>query len=269
MRKILKGAVILLIAVAMFFSTVAVTADTTDITPIANPDQQNNPPEYIKNNQPVTHRGLLWDNGDSDLINALVCQRVGLVDWADSADDFHLEKKTTVQKIVWETVDTYDYVWDGTDDLIIYEYTPNGPGPEIVKILEVQNTRELLGEQWAKNWYRYEIDLTAQGQEFNLPKGDYYILVRPYTSGNTGMSYWMTSTPPPGSTSEGYFKSDYFGYPDWTPCTTVTGDPWDFSFKIYGTQDFSSESNRPILNFLSNHFNLFPVLQLFLQKLGL
>ena len=269
MKKILKGAVVLLITIAMFFSTVTVTADTTDITPMGNPDKQKYPPSNINSNPQVTNRGLLWDNGDSNLVNSLCCQRVGLVDWAESADDFHLEKKTTVQKIVWETVDTTDYTWDGTDDLIIYQYTANGPGTEIVKILEVQNTRELLGEQWFKNWYRYEIDLEAQGKTFNLPKGDYYIMLRPYTAGNIGMSYWMTSNPPPGSTSEGYFRSDYFGYPDWVTSSSVVGDPWDFSFKIYGTQDFSSEINRPILNFLNNHLKLFPLLQLFLQKIGL
>jgi len=268
MKKILKGAVVLLIIAAMIFSTTAVTADTKD-KPQMHAGGTNSPKSFIQTSPSTTNRGLLWDNGDPDLVNSFVCQRIGLVGWADLADDFHLEKKSTIQKVIWETVDTTDYTWAGTDDLIIYQYTPNGPGPETIMLLEVQNTRQQVGEQWGKPWYRYEIDLEAQGQTFNLPKGDYYILLRPYTAGNTGMSYWMTSPPPPGSTSESYFRSDYWSYPDFVPGSGPFGAPYDVSFKIYGTQDFSREINRPIIDFLHNHPNMFPILQQILVLFGL
>jgi hypothetical protein len=267
MRKILKGAVVLLIVAAMFFSTTAVTADDEE-TPQSELGK-NSQPQNIQSSPYVSSRGLLWDNGDPDFVNGLSCSRIGAVGLSELADDFHLEKKTTVQQLVWETVDDTTYSWDGTDDLIIYEYTNEGPGTEIVKILEVQNTREYLGEQFGRPWYRYEIDLEAQGQTFNLAKGDYFILLRPYTAGNAGSSYWLTAPTPAGSTSECYFRSEYFGILEWTPATDMWGDPYDVNFKIFGTQDFSREINRPILNFLSNHLNLFPLLQLFLQNLGL
>jgi hypothetical protein len=268
MRKILKGAVVLLIIAAMIFSTTSITADTNE-TPVPCAGKQNCPQPNFRASPPITGRGLLWDNGDPDLVNAACCQRVGAVPVCDTADDFHLEKKTTIQKVIWETVDTVDYVWDGTDDLIIYQYTNDGPGPEVVKLFEVQNTRLQVGEQWGKPWYRYEIDLEGQDKSFNLAKGDYYILLRPYTAGTVGQSFWMTSPPPAGSTSQAYFRSEYFGFPDWVPTSDVFGAPYDVSFKIYGTQDFSREINRPVLNFLNNNLNMFPLLQLFLQKLGL
>jgi hypothetical protein len=268
MKKNLKGVVVLLTIAVMIFSTTSITANTNE-TPKACVGKQNWQQSII-NVRPLTNdRGLLWDNGDPDLVDALACQRIGIVGWADVADDFHLDKKTTIQKVIWETVDTTDYIWNGTDDLIIYQYTPNGPGTEIVEILKVQNTREKVENLWSKIWYRYEIDLEAQGQTFNLQKGDYYILLRPYSAGNTGRSFWMKSTAPAGSTSEGYFRSDYFGYPSWTPISDMFGDPWDFSFKIYGTQDFSREINRPILDFLNDHPNLFPLLQKLLTQLGI
>ena len=188
---------------------------------------------------------------------------------ADLADDFHLDKKTTVQQVVWETVDDTTYDWAGAGDLIIYEFTNGGPGPEIVKLLEVQNTREYLGEQFSRPWYRYEIDLEGQGQTFNLPKGDYFILVRPYTAGNVGQSYWLTSPAPPGNMSQCYFKSEYFGILDWTPAYDLWGLAYDVNFKILGTQDFSREVNRPVIDFLNNHPNVFPLIQALLQRLGL
>ena len=268
MRKILKGAVVLLIVAAMFFSTSAVNANTLD-TPQIQGGGQNSPQPFIQTNPPTTTRALLWDNGNPDLVNAWCCQRIGIVVWSDVADDFHLDKKCTIEKVEWETVDTTDYNWGGTDDLIIYEYTPAGPGTELIVLLEVQNTREQIGEQWSKPWYRYEIDLKGQGKQFNLQAGDYYILLRPYTSGNTGQSFWMTSPPPAGSTSETYFRSEYFGYPNWVAGSGPFGYPYDVSFKIYGTKDSSREINRPILDFLHNHPNMFPILQLLLQRLGL
>jgi len=267
MKKILKGAIVLLIVVAMIFSTSAVTADTKDTaqTELGENSQQ----QFIQTSPPTTTRALIWDNGDPDFVNGLSCTRVGLPGLSDLADDFHLDKKSTIQKVIWETVDDTTYAWAGTDDLIIYQYTPTGPGAELVVLLEIQNSREYLGEQFGRPWYRYEIDLEAQGQTFNLPKGDYYILLRPYTAGNVGQSFRLTSPAPTGSTSECYFRSEYFGVPDWATATLQWGAPYDVNFKIFGTQDFSREINRPILDFLQSHPNMFPILQQILVLFGL
>jgi hypothetical protein len=265
MRKILKGAIVLLIVAAMIFSTSAVVADSpkTDLGKDQSPDIIN------KQSPPTSKRALLWDNGDIDLVNGFCCQRVGSIGLADLADDFHLDKKSTIERIVWETVDDPTYVWQDTDDLIIYQYGTNGPGTEEVVMLEVSNTRELLGEQWGRPWYRYEIDLIGQGLQFELPAGDYYILLRPYSPGTEGQSFWLTSPAPAGSTSECYWRSDFFGYPTWTPATTVWGEPFDVNFKIYGTKQSAKEFNTPILDFLNSHPNLFPILQILIKYLGL
>lgn len=218
---------------------------------------------------PQTSRALLWDNGDPDFVGGLCCQRKGLIGVHDVADDFHLDKKSTIERVVWETVDTPDYNWEDLDDLIIYEYGANGPGTELVELLEISNTREYLGDWQGRSHYRYEIDLKGQSSEFDLSKGDYYILLRPYTTDNTGQSFWLTSPAPAGSTSECYFR-DYSFFPDWTPSTTVWGSPYDVNFKVYGIKHSSREFNRPILNFLESHPNLFPILQkLLLLEFGL
>lgn len=268
MRKILKGAIVLLIVAAMFFSTTAVTAETSD-TPLTNVGKQSSPQSSIQPSPPTTTRALLWDNGNPDFVNGLCCQRIGTVQLCDLADDFHLDKKCTIESVIWETVDDATYDWQGTDDLIVYEYGISGPGAEIVVLLEISNTREYLGEQFSRPWYRYTIDLKSQGAQFDLAAGDYYILLRPYTAGTVGQSYWLTSPAPPGSKSVCYFRSNYWGYPNWISILDAFGFVYDVNFKLYGTEKSSKVLNRPIINFLQQHPNMFLVLQKLIQNLGL
>jgi hypothetical protein len=268
MEKILKGAVVLLIVAAMFFSTSAVTADTTD-TPRIYARGQNSPQPFIQTSPVTTSRALLWDNGDPDFDDGCPCQRIGFGGLSDTADDFHLTKKSTIETVVWETGDDTTYLWDGLADLIVYEYTAAGPGVELMKLLEIASTREYVGEFYGLLCYRYTIDLIGQGQQFTLPAGDYYILLRPYTAGTVGHSFWLTSPAPAGSTSECYFRSDYWGYPNWVPISDVIGFVYDVNFKLYGIEKSSRELNRTILNFLQQHPNMFPILQLLLLRLGL
>ena len=183
------------------------------------------------------NRDIIWDNGYPDFVNGLVCQRIGSVGIADCADDFHLTEECTIESVEWETVDDATYTWEGLDDLIVYEYTATGPGAELIDLREVENEREYLGEQWGRPWYKYTIDLIGQGDEFTLPAGDYYLLLRPYSAGTVGQSFWLTSPAPAGSTSEIYFRSDYFGYPDWVKGSEgpFAPDEYDVNFQLYGT----------------------------------
>jgi len=269
MKKFLKGAVVLLIAIAMVFSTTVVIADN-EKTHKMYAVEQNNPQPFIQNSFPANTRASIWNNGDPDFVNAWCCQRLGFVGYSEIADDFHLWNDYTIHKLVWETIDDADYIWDGFADMILYPYSSNGPKlPIFWALFEVACTRELLGEQWNRSWYRYEIDFQSQDLEFSLPYGDYYIVLRPYSAGTTGQSYWMTSQPVPGSTSECYFQSKYFGYPTWVPGSIPFGAPYDVNFKIYGIDKSSREINKPLLNFLQSHPNLFPLLQKLLLQFGI
>ena len=183
---------------------------------------------------------LVWDNGDIDEANGLCCQRVGAVPVADEADDFHTDQTWTITGAYWETVDDATYAWDGTDDMIIYEYTANGPGAPVVELWNVPNTREQLGTLFSRPWYGYTIDLTAEDMEFDLSAGDYFLLLRPFSPGNVGQSFWLTSPGNANSQSQGYFRSEYFGYPNWVPNTTVFGNAHDVNFKLYGVPEPAS-----------------------------
>ncbi len=183
---------------------------------------------------------LVWDNGDPDFVNGLCNQRIGAVPVADEADDFHTDVDWIITGAYWETVDDNTYTWDETDDMIIYEYTANGPGAPIVELWNVPNTREYLGVQFNRPWYGYTIDLTAQGMEFDLRAGDYFLLLRPFSPGNVGQSFQLTSPGNANSQSQGYFRSAHFGYPDWVPNTTVFGVAHDVNFKLYGVPEPAS-----------------------------
>ncbi|TES91815.1 MAG: T9SS type A sorting domain-containing protein [Candidatus Cloacimonadota bacterium] len=84
-------------------------------------------------------------------------------------------------------------------------------------------------------YFRYE----AVIPEFLATAGETYwiqfmaTLVYPPNFGNNGS--WPSNTPGWGDGQESFLKSDYFGYPQWTPATTVFGVPVETSFQIYGT----------------------------------
>jgi hypothetical protein len=105
-----------------------------------------------------------------------------------------------------------------------------------MEMWNVPNEREYLGIQWNRPWYRYTID----GLNEYLPAGDYFVLLRPFTPGTVGQSFQLTSPGNANSQSQGYFRSAYFGYPDWVPNTTVFGEAFDVNFKLYGVPEPAS-----------------------------
>jgi hypothetical protein len=183
--------------------------------------------------QPIG-QDLIWDNGDPDFVNGVCCQRIGSVAECDSADDFTLGGTETIGLAIWQAVDDTTYAWEGLADMIIYADAGGQPGAELVDRREVDATREYLGEQWSRPWYEYTMDLAGQGAEVTLDAGTYFLLLRPYSAGTSGQSFWLTSPAPGGSTSSIWFRSAYFGYPDWVPGSIPFGADYDVNFKLYG-----------------------------------
>ena len=179
---------------------------------------------------------IIWENKYPDGQQYIRCQRAGEVEYCDVADDFHTEKIWTITGAQWDTADNFQYNWDGACDFLIYDFTMEGPGDPIVELWDVTGTRELIYEFPDENWYRYTIDLVDQEMEFDLPAGDYYILLRPVTGGSTGRSNWLTSSGHPESQSELYLRCEPFGYPNWTAGHEVLpGQYLDVSFRVFGT----------------------------------
>jgi len=229
-KKDLIGACVLLITASLILFPSAVTANK--VSPLCLPIGSCHP---IKSGGQSIGTYIIWENDYPDFWDAIRCQRAGSIPYCDIADDFHTDRMWTITGAQWESVDDPAYVWDETCDMIIYEYTANGPGDPVVEFWDVTSTREFLGEIADVLWYRYTIDLAALGMEFNLSAGDYYILLRPVTYGITGESFWMTSDGNPNSQSEVYLRCEYFGYPNWTACHEVIPDSYyDVNFRLFG-----------------------------------
>ena len=97
---------------------------------------------------------------------------------------------------------------------------------------------------FSRSWYRHTIVLAPEDQ-FVLPAGDFFVLVRPYNPTSNGWSFWLTAFAPPESQSQSYFRSDYYGYPTWTPGDQIFGGEYDVNFRLYGKYVSQGYSDRP------------------------
>jgi len=190
--------------------------------------QQTSPPEDPCDGDPEP---VLYSNGYPTWDNGLACDRwVGgdLEAWV--VDDVVLTDDATLTGMAWWTVtdDTYDF--ENTDDFIILEDDGGAPGAVITEQMDVPNYRFATGEiQFGRSVYVYVIT----GLNVNLPAGTYWIGMRPVNQGDTGQNFWAASATITGSPI--YFKSDYFGFPDWTPSMDIFGADYDVNFCLYGT----------------------------------
>ena len=129
MKKFLKGAVVLLIAITLVFSTVAI-ADTNNEKTLqtwaANPIK----PTTIVNPNGENSRGpVVWDNGEpsatSNLFSSQFDDCYPFI--SQVADDFHFEETTEVADVHW-----WGGFWGGDPieciDFYIYFYKDDGTG---------------------------------------------------------------------------------------------------------------------------------------------
>lgn len=66
-----------------------------------------------------------------------------------------------------------------------------------------------------------------------------------------------------------YGWSGDFGNPYPLGMSSHAAPDWDYAFRPIVNKPIPKTFNTPLLNFLENHPNLFPLLQLLLQRLGL
>lgn len=231
-RKLINGSVVgVLIIVLISFSSIPATQSNL-FGGTLNKDDRN------RVSCPAENLGtyVVWDNQYPDGHNYIRCQRAGEVSYCDVADDFHTGQLWTITGAEWDAVDTLQYQWDGLCDFLIFEFTPEGPGDPVVELWDVPGTREFIYELPTEIWYRYTIDLQELEMEFDLPAGDYYLLLRPVTDGSVGRSNWLTSAGNPGSESEFYLRCEPFGYPNWTAGHEIfPGEYYEVNFRLLGT----------------------------------
>jgi hypothetical protein len=230
-RIFLRGAVVLFIVAVLVFSSVAI-ANTKSKTQLEIFGTGHGTGESSKGN-------VVWDNGMH--YTALIASQWDVNTKLDpiGADDFQFEETTVVTDAHW--IGGY---WnppeDGDFDWNVSFYTDRGdgmaPGAKIYEHVflnsEVHETfiEDEDGQYWYFSyWVEFPEPITFTGGE------KYWI------------SYQGIGAFPPQSHISGHdkpvvlysakFKSDYFGYPDWTDVAEITGGPGDGCFQLTGDGD--------------------------------
>ncbi len=197
----------------------------------------------------------VYHNGSPDWINGLACDRRAdgsLEAWI--VDDVVVSSSIDIEELHFWTLTQNGYDFQNTGDVVIYNNDgANGtPGSVVVELNDVPATREDLGEtHFNIPAYIYEIS----GLNIHLNAGTYFIGMRPVNSGTIAQNYWGTTAV---NGSEIYFKSVYFGYPNFVPGSTLFGGAYDVAFCISGTATSVDDNNVPTkVNILSNYPNPF------------
>jgi len=237
-KNFLKVAVVFLIAVAMFLSTIAVTANTSTET-ISLIKFYN---EIHKGSARGNSKGVvLWDNG-------MFYTRLIASQWDSSypfeaitADDFQFEKNTVVTDVHWigaygHPKGDYDYDWN----VSFYMDRGDGmaPGTKIYEQVfpnaELHETFIEEVEKWDSWIFSYWVDLADPISFIGGEK--YWISIQGV--GIFPPQSFLSGHFLPIVLHEGVFKSPYFGYYNWTDISEVTGGKhFDWCFQLTGDDE--------------------------------
>ena len=226
MRRILKGAIVLLIAIAMVFSTVAIADTQTKETPELN---------IIGQGSATGARGqVVWDN-DMEYSGLAAAQKDDEYPfYAECADDFHFEQTTEVCDVHW--VGGYWQTGYGSAhwpwEITFYYDDGSGerPGAVFIGPLVFDNTQyteTLISDTGTSIYYEISVDLP---ENYVFPPCEkFWISIR-------GVGIF------PPQSGWGYhpgiqlhsmiWKCELLGYPDWTDSYDIWGEDRDMCFQL-------------------------------------
>jgi hypothetical protein len=238
MKKFLKGAVVLLVAIAMLFSTVAL-ADTQ----IKEAKPELNTAHSGSGNG--ARQNVVWDNG-MNYDNMMSAQRDTAYPYdCFLADDFHFEETTEVCDVHWiggywgTNYQTGAFDWcisfmfdDGSGTAPdSHPETPSYAGPFCYSWDDI--TKELLEDTGSSIYYELSVDLP------------YNIVMEPCQK--IWISIWGVGYFPPqsgwGSHQDpillypAVWGSTFWGYPFWTDGYDIQGYDHDMCFQLTTKED--------------------------------
>jgi hypothetical protein len=138
----------------------------------------------------------------------------------------------------WYTVDDANFGFNGTDDVLITLPDGSGgaPGTVVVDQRDIKNTREDTGvDLFSRNVYLYTID----GTSIELDAGNYYVGMRAVADTFSVRSFILTS---PLTGSDSWFRSEYYGYPDWNQTSNIYGEAKNHAFCLTGFVDVCQDA---------------------------
>ena len=261
MRKILKGAVILLVAALMILTTFAASANTMNYkneTPDLSIAESSEAYHIITPVPKPSGRAVLWDNGLPDGINGVSCVLRSDLD-REIVDDFIVDGEG------WYVSDAHCRIilnQDGEPSTItgfkVFFYQNEGEecNPSIQRFEERDATSNAYhtGNEY---FYRREIAVDLEFEKVLLDPGRWWICIQPVVEDNC---FWLTA-----AQQECPIFASYpdVGYNKWTAGNILFAEDYDVSFQITGVEK-SKSLNIPFLEFLRERSLIFRfLLQLF------
>ncbi len=230
-KNFLKKAVVLLIAVAMFLSTVAVTANTSTKTISSIKFYNEVQKDSIEGNSESV---VLWDNG-LHYHNAISSQWDQTHYESIGADDFQFEETTIVTDVHWMSLYglSTDYDFDWNVSFYMDRGDGNAPG---VKIYEevflnamVHETFVEEIEEWNSWMFSYWVDLA---DAVTFAGGEKYWISIQGIGNPFPRSYWGAHYPV--VLHELVWKSPFWDYLEWTTSSEVWDISRDYCFQLTG-----------------------------------
>lgn len=225
MKNIFKGTFILLIVIAIFFSSIA----------LAEPKIKQNQIIFntIDNFSSFGSRGpVVWDNGMDWWDGILAAQEpitAGNVD-GYPADDFYFEEDTKVCDVHWEGgffVDEYEE-WEWC--ILFYNDRGDGAAPGEVYEGPFCYTWDEIEKEFQHEWgWNMSVDLP----EIIFFPGNYKWWISIWAVGDypPQSGWWYHKDPV--KLHEAVFKSEFFGYPEWTNKSDLPESvPSDMNFQL-------------------------------------
>lgn len=182
-------------------------------------------------------QSILWDNGDFEQRAATSSERNTEVDDSWVVDDAIFDADVTITGYRWFSVLRDD--WGGTRPVGVDFIVLTDDFETVVELRDLPYKIEFVGEFRGSPYFRMEV----HGLDVTLPPGRYYLGGRPVGEGFYQAFTGMNSTIL-GQT-EAYFRSAFFGFPEWTSIDSVVGTRYDIAFTVFGEvvqQDVSADS---------------------------
>ena len=192
---------------------------------------------------------VIWDNGPFNNVDGLASEENTFVSSARTADDFALTSSAVIDTITFDIYVDSTYSYTGAVD-IYADSGGSGPVNALPLATYASTSFTVVGAGFGYDIRRYTVTLSPP---LSLAPGRYW--VSGYVIGEGGgRGFFATSngaTPDPGQ--QGYFRSAYFGFPNWTPTSADIYFPPHFAFTICGESRANVNDQVQLLMYPSGH----------------
>ncbi len=174
----------------------------------------------------ATAQVVLWDNGEFDRRASISCERDTLVDESWAVDDAIFEEAVVISGYRWYTILWED--WGGERPVAVDVIVLTDRFEKVVELRDLQYEMKFVGDFRGFPYYRIEV----HGLDITLPSGRYYLGGRPVGQGRfqafTGLNNTLLGR------TEAFWRSKWFGFPNWVSVGAVLGTRFDIAFTVFG-----------------------------------